>query len=54
MSGKKITDEDIEKLAEIIIDSMTLDDLRQFVYDDLCHAMLDSEVYQINLEMYGE
>jgi hypothetical protein len=49
------TADNCEKLANTIVDSMSMDELRQFVFDDVYNIMLeDNEVYQANLEHYGE
>ena len=49
------TEDNCEKLANTIVDSMSMDELRQFVFDDVYNIMLeDNEVYQANLEHYGE
>ena len=41
----------IKNLSEHIVDSMTLPELRQFVYDDIYSIMLeDDEVFHAQLE----
>ena len=41
----------IQKLTDYIVDGMTLDELRQFVYDDVYSQMLeDEELFHINMD----
>lgn len=52
---KNNTPDNCEKLANIVVDSMSMDELRQFVFDDVYNIMLeDDEAYHANLEHYGE
>ena len=45
------TQENIEKVAQKIVDDMDLDDLMSYVYDDLCAIMdKDEELFHINVE----
>jgi hypothetical protein len=45
------THEMIKNLSEFIVDSMTLPELKQFVYDDIYSIMLeDDEVFHAQLE----
>lgn len=45
------TSENIEQVAEEIVENMSLEELKNFVYDDLYGLMLeDEEVFQLNLE----
>ena len=47
--------ENCEKIAEIVVDSMSWDELRQFVFDDVYSIMLEEkDVFLANLEHYGE
>lgn len=52
------THEMIQNLTEYIVDGMSLQELKQFVYDDIYSIMLeDSDVFYSNLEqldMYPE
>lgn len=49
------TPEKCDKLANTVVDSMSWDELRQFVYDDVYSIMLEEEdVYLSNVEHYGE
>jgi len=49
------TDDNIELVAQKIVDEhMDLDDLINYVYDDLCSIMnKDEELFHINVENYG-
>ena len=49
------TEENIDKVAQKIVDEhMDLDDLINYVYDDLCAIMnKDEELFHINVENYG-
>ncbi len=41
----------IQKLTDYIVDGMTLDELRQFVYDDVYSSMLEEEeLFHLNME----
>lgn len=41
----------IQKLTDYIVNGMTLDELRQFVYDDVYSAMLEEEeLFHLNME----
>ena len=45
------TQENIDKVAQKIVDDMDLDDLMSYVYDDLCAIMdKDEELFHINVE----
>ena len=45
------TQENIDKVAQKIVDDMDLDDLMSYVYDDLCSIMdKDEELFHINVE----
>jgi hypothetical protein len=47
------THEMIQNLAEYIVDGMSLQELKQFVYDDIYSIMLeDSDVFYSNLEQF--
>lgn len=49
------TQENIEKVAQKIVDDMDLDDLMSYVYDDLCAIMdKDEELFHINVESFVE
>ena len=48
------TDNNIELVAQKIVDDMDLDDLMSYVYDDLCAIMdKDEELFHINVEQYA-
>jgi len=48
----KPTPEQIESLANMVVESMTFDELKQFVYDDVYSIMLeDDEVFYSNLDL---
>ena len=49
------TEENIDKVAQKIVDEhMDLDDLINYVYDDLCAIMnKDEELFHINVENFG-
>lgn len=50
---KEPTPEQCEKLAEIIVDGLSRDELRQHVFDDIYSIMLeDKDVFFSNLENY--
>jgi len=50
----KYTDENIDKVAQKIVDDMPLDELMGYVYDDLCAVMWRDDAHFIELlEMYG-
>ena len=45
------TQENIDKVAQKIVDDMDLDDLMSYVHDDLCAIMnKDEELFHINVE----
>jgi hypothetical protein len=45
------TDDNIEKVAQKIVDDMDLDDLMNYVYDDLVAIMdKDEELFHCNVE----
>ena len=47
------THEMIQNLSEYIVDGMSLQELKQFVYDDIYSIMLeDSDVFYNNLEQF--
>ena len=47
--------ENCEKIAGIIVESMSWDELRQFVFDDVYSIMLEEkDVFLANLDHYGE
>ena len=47
------THEMIQNLTEYIVDGMSLQELKQFVYDDIYSIMLeDSDVFYNNLEQF--
>lgn len=49
------TQENIDKVAQKIVDDMDLDDLMSYVYDDLCATMnKDEELFHINVESFVE
>ena len=48
----KPTPEQVEALANMVVEKMTLEQLQQFVYDDIFSIMLeDSYCFESNLEM---
>jgi len=48
----KPTPEQVEALANMVVEKMTLEQLQQFVYDDIYSIMLeDSYCFESNLEM---
>lgn len=48
---RKPTLEQIDNLCEYLVGSMRIQELQQFVYDELHHIMeCDSEVFWLNLE----
>ena len=50
----KYTDDNIELVAQKIIDSLDLKDLMSYVYDDLCAIMeKDEEMFQLNVDAFG-
>ena len=50
----KYTDDNVELVAQKIVDDMDLDDLMSYVYDDLCAIMdKDEELFRINVEHFG-
>jgi len=47
--------ENCEKLANTVVDSMSMDELRQFVFDDVYSIMVEEkDVFLANVEHYGE
>ncbi len=51
MNNNVPTDKMIQSLTEYIVDGMTLDELREAVYDDIYSAMLEEEeLFHINME----
>ena len=48
---KRPTQDQIDNLCEYLVNGMTLEELQQYVYDDLHHLVsCDSEVFWMNLE----
>jgi hypothetical protein len=48
----KPTPEQVESLANLVVESMTLEQLQQFVFDDIYSIMLeDDDCFESNLEM---
>ena len=48
------TDDNIEKVAQKIVDDMDLDDLMNYVYDDLVAIMdKDEELFHCNVENFN-
>ena len=48
------THEMIQNLTDFIVNGMSYEELKQFVYDDVYSAMLnDEELFHINLEQLG-
>lgn len=48
------TDDNIEKVAQKIVDDMDLDDLMSYVYDDLVAIMdKDEELFHCNVEQFN-
>ncbi len=51
MNNNVPTDKMIQGLADHIVNGMTLDELRQFVYDDIYSSMLEEEeLFHLNME----
>ncbi len=51
MSKPEYTQENCEILADTIVSTMLIEELRQFVFDDLYATMIkDEEVFETNLE----
>ena len=49
------TPENCEKLADNIVRGMSIEELQQFVFDDVYSIMLeDKEIYESNLDTCGE
>ena len=47
----KPTPEQVEALANVVVERMSLEELQQFVYDDIFSIMLeDSDCFESNLE----
>jgi len=47
------TDDNVELVAQKIVDDMDLDDLMSYVYDDLCAVMdKDEELFHVNVEHF--
>ena len=47
------TDDNIELVAQEIVDSLDLKDLMSYVYDDLCAIMdKDEEMFHLNVEHF--
>jgi hypothetical protein len=47
----KPTPEQVEALANMVVEQMTLEQLKQFVFDDIYSVMLeDSDCFESNLE----
>ena len=50
-NNERPTLEQIDNLCEHLVNGMTLEELQQYVYDDLHHLVsCDSEVFWMNLE----
>ena len=55
MSKPEYTPENCETLANTVVDSMSFDELRQFVYDDVYSIMMEEkDVFLANVEHYWE
>lgn len=55
MGFMNYTDDNIELVAQKIVDAMDLDDLMHYVYDDLCDIMdKDEELFHVNVENFIE
>ena len=55
MSKPEYTPENCETLANTVVDSMSWDELRQFVYDDVYSIMMaEKDVFLANVEHYWE
>ena len=55
MSKPEYTPENCETLANTVVDSMSWDELRQFVYDDVYSIMIEEkDVFLANVEHYWE
>ena len=55
MGFMNYTDDNIELVAQKIVDDMGLDDLMSYVYDDLCAIMdKDEELFHVNVENFIE
>ena len=53
MGFMNYTDDNIELVAQKIVDDMDLDDLMNYVYDDLCAIMdKDEELFHCNAEHF--
>ena len=51
----KYNDDNIEKIAWLIVEDMSLKDLEMFVYEDIVSLMQkDKEVFNMNVEVYKE
>ena len=51
----KYNDNNIEKIAWLIVEGMSLKDLEMFVYEDIVYTMQkDKEVFNMNVEVYKE
>jgi hypothetical protein len=54
MGFMNYTDENIELVAQKIVDDMDLDDLMNYVYDDLVAIMdKDEELFYVNVEHFN-
>ena len=54
MGFMNYTDENIELVAQKIVDNMDLDDLMNYVYDDLVAIMdKDEELFYVNVEHFN-
>ena len=54
MGFMNYTDDNIELVAQKIVDDMDLDDLMSYVYDDLCAIMdKDEELFNCNVEHFN-
>lgn len=55
MSKPEYTPENCETLANTVVASMSWDELRQFVYDDVYSIMMEEEeVFDANVKHYWE
>ena len=51
----KYNDDNIEKIAWLIVEDMSLKDLEMFVHEDIVSLMQkDKEVFNMNVEVYKE
>ena len=51
----KYTDENVEALAQKIVNDLDLKDLMTIVYDNLCATMgKDKEMFDLNADLFGD